>query len=196
MKSQRSHSTTHPLPLLPSHLLTSTSLWSFLILLFLFSTTARADLFPKVVDHVDLAAYQGLWYEVASTKPKFEQDCVCTTAHYELLDESVKVTNQCRIKRIDGELDSVIGRAVPTRNPAKLKVSFGGFQFPFSNYWIVDLAEDYRYAVVSSAFRSPIFILSRTPDIDPNDLNAIYERLQADRFDVSRIQPTMQVGCW
>lgn len=163
---------------------------------FLAGTAQAQGIFPPVVSNVNLPEYLGRWYEVASTKPAFEQNCVCTTADYSLKDEkTVQVVNSCRLFTADGELSVIEGTAKTTRNPAKLSVSFGGFSLPFSNYWIVDLADDYRYAVVSSPFRDPVFVLSRTPEISAADLSGIYERLAEDGYRVERISPTLQTNC-
>ncbi len=155
-----------------------------------------AGLFPAVVNELDLNQYLGRWYEVASTKPFFQRDCVCVTADYSLIDaETVKVINSCRKVEPEGELDVVEGDARTTGNPAKFNVSFGGFRLPFSNYWVVDLADAYRYAVVSTAFRNPVWILSRTPELAAEDLDAIYKNLGASGFNVKNISPTRQAAC-
>lgn len=150
-------------------------------------------IFPKTVENLDLNSYLGRWYEVASTKPGFQRDCVCVTADYSLRDDGkVKVVNSCINGTPEGELSQFVASATPTRNPAKLEVA--PFELPtlFSNYWVVDLADDYRYAVVSTALRNPIWILSRTPEIDANDLAGIYERLEAAGFKTKRISTTLQ----
>jgi apolipoprotein D and lipocalin family protein len=155
-----------------------------------------AGLFPAVVSDLDLNQYLGRWYEVASTKPFFQRDCVCVTADYSLVDaETVKVVNSCRKLEPEGVLDVVEGDAKATGNPAKFNVSFGGFRLPFSNYWVVDLADDYRYAVVSTAFRNPIWILSRTPELASEDLDAIYKNLDDAGFNVNSLSPTRQAEC-
>ncbi|WP_144395277.1 lipocalin family protein [Pleionea sediminis] len=152
---------------------------------------------PEVVDNFDVNLYLGRWYEVASTKPVFQNNCLCTTADYTINENgNVGVFNSCRLGAFYGPVNNVRGEAVQSRrNPAKLRVGFGGLDLPFNNYWVVDLADDYRYAVVSSAFRNPIFILSRTPEIAEDDLNGILQRLEERNFNVDNILPTQQPGC-
>ena len=160
------------------------------------SFQSYATFFPKVVDNLELESYLGKWYQIASTNPSFQKDCVCVTAEYEVNEsENVNVTNSCNKETIDGELEVVVGEAKKTRNPAKFNVSFGGFSLPFSNYWIVDLADDYSYAVVSSPFRTPIWILSRTPEMDEEVYTDIVDRLAKRFFDVGKLVPTTQIGC-
>jgi len=159
-------------------------------------TSMAAGIFPNVVSELDLNQYLGRWYEVASTKPGFQRDCVCVTADYSLVDaETVKVVNSCRKAEPAGALNQVEGQALTTDNPAKLNVSFGGFSLPFSNYWVVGLADDYRYAVVSTALRNPIWILSRSPELAAEDLDTIYQNLEADGFNTKSLSPTLQAAC-
>ena len=169
---------------------------SILTGVFFLSQAALGSIFPRVVDDVDLPQFLGKWYQIASTNPSFQRDCLCVTAEYELKDNgNVQVTNSCRKGSVDGELDVAVGEARPTINPAKLNVSFGGFSLPFSNYWIVDLAEDYSYAVVSTPLRNPIWVLSRTPTMDDEIFAGITDRLKDQKFFLRRLQPTVQEGC-
>ncbi len=160
------------------------------------SASAQAGIFPDVADDLELELYLGKWYQVASTNPAFQADCVCVTAEYEINEAgNVDVINTCVKGAPGGEIDIAVGEATATNNAAKFNVSFGGFQLPFSNYWVVDLAEDYSYAVVSTPFRRPVWILSRTPELAPDTLAGIYDRLEERRFPVGAIESTLQAGC-
>ena len=71
---------------------------------------------------------------------------------------------------------------------AKLKVQFF---WPFKGkYWIIDLADDYSYAVVSNPNRKYLWILSRTPTIGVTLYGQILERLELKGFDISKLQKT------
>jgi apolipoprotein D and lipocalin family protein len=160
------------------------------------TSSAQASIFPEVVPELDLGSYLGTWYEVASTKPIFQRGCVCVTATYTLRDDgNVGVANSCRKDSVDAEEEIADGIAAPSSNPAKFKVSFGGFGTPFTNYWVVDLADDYSYAVVSSPLRRPIWILSRTPSLPTETMDGIMERLASKGFPVQAISSTLQEGC-
>ncbi len=133
---------------------------------------------------VDLVRYMGLWYAVASIPTTFEARCAQgTTAYYALLPNGqVEVTNTCYDTA--GAPSRVVGRAwVPDpRDPSKLKVSFVrllGISFFPADYWIVDLAANYSYAVVGHPDGTFGWILSRTPTLSDDVLAGIYERLGA-----------------
>jgi|GEM_PF-6568532 len=125
---------------------------------------------PNVVSEVDLMRYGGRWYEVESTHPRFQRGCLCTTADYTLQGPTtVGIVNTCStnegVRRTEGK-----AQVVSEIDTAKLKVTFPGmpdlsFLLGKTNYWIVDLAPDYTWAVVSTRFRTPMWIpgLLHTP---------------------------------
>jgi len=146
-----------------------------------------------VVKQVDLKRYVGTWYEIASFPHSFQRGCVGSKATYTLRDDGdISVLNECRKGSLDGEIDSVQGKAWvddPETN-AKLKVSFF---WPFrADYWIIDLGENYEYAVVGHPSRNYLWILSRTTQMDETLYNRIVERLQKGQgYDTSRLQKTL-----
>jgi len=145
------------------------------------------------VDNVDLKLYMGRWYEIAAFPQRFEKGCHCTTAEYELTEKGyVRVINTCRKDSPTGKINRARGKGfvVKGSNNAKLKVQFF---WPFrGNYWIIDLAEDYSYAVVGDPTRKYLWILCRTPQMDQALYRQIVDRAAAMGFDVSRLELTDQ----
>jgi apolipoprotein D and lipocalin family protein len=155
---------------------------------------AKAGIPPlDVVPHVDLERYVGKWYEISRFPNRFQEGCVATSATYSLRsDGGIDVFNQCRRKTLGGELSSIRGKAwvMDKTTNAKLKVSF--FR-PFSGpYWIIDLGEDYEYAVVGHPQRKYLWVLSRTPRMDEETYRKILERLKTNSYDVDRLFMTPQ----
>lgn len=144
---------------------------------------------PRVVEHVDLPRYMGLWYEVARTPNRFQRGCHASTAEYALRpDGDVSVVNSCAEGSPAGPRRSVRGKAwlVPGGGGAKLRVRFF---WPFSGaYWIIDLGKDYEYAVVGHPTRKYLWILARTPTLDEAVYAGILERLRAQGYDPSRLE--------
>ena len=158
----------------------------------------RFPWFPNTVEDLQVDKYIGKWYEVASTKPRFQEDCFCITAEYKVLaEDELEVINTCRLSGVDGELDVATGTArIPDLDEkSKLNVNFGGIRLPFTNYWIIEVGQNYEYAVVSSPFRNPIWILSREPSLPEETIASIKERLEEDFFNTSNITPSIQEGC-
>ena len=114
-------------------------------------------------------------------------------ATYALDGDQVSVVNRCFKDSLDGKETVAKGRAriVDMESNAKLEVSFFG---PFwGDYWIIDLADDYSYAVVGHPDRSYLWILSRTPQMDPRVYEGILERLENESaYDLSPLTVTEQ----
>ena len=142
----------------------------------------------RTVDKVDLGRYMGKWFEIAAFPQKFQKGCHCTTAEYEMTDKGyVRVINTCRKGSPDGKVSRAKGKAFVVKGSgnAKLKVQFF---WPFrGNYWIIDLAEDYTYAVVGDPSRKYLWILSRTPAMDPALYDEIVRRIEVQGFDTTKL---------
>ena len=147
-----------------------------------------------VVDEVDLGRYLGKWYEIASFPQWFQRGCVASTATYSRRpDGRIGVLNECRDGSFDGELrrnEGVAWVADDGGSLAKLKVQFF---WPFrGDYWIIDLDPEYRYAAVGHPSRNYLWILARTPNLDPVSHQELSARLEAQGYDLSRLRRTPQ----
>jgi apolipoprotein D and lipocalin family protein len=161
-------------------------------LFIMFSTNAMSQPL-ETVPYVDLERYSGLWYEIASYPQRFQRGCHKTTAEYSISERGhVVVVNRCNKDSIDGRQSSIRGKAFVQKNSgnAKLRVQFF---WPFrGDYWIIDLADDYSYAVVSHPNRNYLWILSRTPEMDEKIYSGILGRLKDQGFDLDMLQKTIQ----
>ena len=166
----------------------------FFISLFITSFTSCMTESMQTVSQVDLNKYAGKWYEIASYPQRFQRGCHCTTAEYTLTDKGyVIVENRCNRDSVQGKLSYIKGKAFVVSNTgnAKLKVQFF---WPFrGDYWIIDLAADYSYAVVSTPGKKYLWILSRTPKMDNATYQGILKRLKEKGFDLAKLQTTVQV---
>ena len=166
------------------------------------SQGAAAALEPLPV--LDVSRYLGTWYQVALYPNRFQAQCVSdTTATYrERSDGALDVLNRCRDAA--GRLDEAMGLARPTGTlangtlrPAQLEVSFlpawlrwaqAIGRWGWGAYWVIQLAPDYRYAVVSEGSRQYLWVLSRTPALTAEDEAAIRTRLKEQGFDLAVLQ--------
>ena len=122
------------------------------------------------VDNFDANRYLGTWYEIARLDHRFEWGVEQVSAHYSLNpDGSIKVLN--------GGYDPEHRQWQQAEGPAKfvgeptigqLKVSFFG---PFyGGYNVLQLAPDYRYALISGPDRDYLWILARSASLPEQDL--------------------------
>jgi apolipoprotein D and lipocalin family protein len=152
---------------------------------------------------LDVAPYMGTWYQVLWFPNRFQKQCVADTAatYRDLGNGSVEVVNRCRTA--DGTLDAVVGLARPPAGvsrieagklqPARLEVSFLPAWLRWTGigwgaYWVVDLAPDGRYAIVSETSREYLWVLTRQPVLTSQDDKAIRAKLQALGFDLSALR--------
>lgn len=149
----------------------------------------------QTVPALDVDRYLGLWYEVARLPQIFQPFCTGVTAEYTANpDGSVKVVNRCRIADPTYGLPiSIRGKAYPVDGTnSKLKVEFFG-GLSVGDYWVLELDEDYKWAVVGDPNRFSLYILSREPVLD----DATYQRLldlvvTKHGYDISRLIKTRQ----
>ncbi len=149
---------------------------------------------------LDVPAYMGTWYQVAWFPNRFQKQCVAdTSATYRQLEGGqVEVVNRCRLS--SGTMEDIIGLARPAGaalrgtklEPAQLEVSFLPAWLRWlpiwGNYWVLKLADDGRYAVVSEPQREYLWVLARAPQLLPADETEIRSRLVQLGFDLSRWQ--------
>lgn len=137
--------------------------------------TAAVVLGPSPV--VDVNQYLGTWYEVGSVKQFFSIGLVNTTAVYSLNpDGSIKVENSGNYFFNNGPESTIVGTALPVdASNNKLNVTFFGSpsDAPPGNYWIVDVAPDYSWAIVTDSTGCSGFLLSRTPTVSAD----LYQQL-------------------
>jgi apolipoprotein D and lipocalin family protein len=157
------------------------------------TTTDRLHLPPlRTVPHVELQRYLGTWYEIASFPQRFQRGCTATTATYTLRDDGdIDVVNRCRKDSPDGPEKVAKGRArvVDRATNARLEVSF--FRPFWGDYWIVELGEDYGYAVVGHPSRDYLWILARTPILSADLYQSILGRLSAQGYETARLVRTV-----
>lgn len=165
----------------------------FTLLLVMTITTLNAQKL-QTVPNVDLNKYAGKWYEIASYPQIFQKGCHCTTAEYTLSEKGYMIVeNRCNRDSVNGKQSYIKGKAFVEKNSgnAKLKVQFF---WPFkAKYWIIDLADDYSYAVVSLPNKKYLWILSRKSKMDDKVYQDIISRLKLKGFDLSRFQKTEQL---
>jgi lipocalin len=121
-----------------------------------------------------------------------QANCYGTTAFYSRAsDGSLRFVNQCNADSATGPLKTVtmIATVPDPSQPAKLALDVGGF---YGAYWILEVGANYEYAVVGHPSRSYLWILSRTPTLEPATTKAIIDHAQGNHFDTSKLQFTPQ----
>jgi apolipoprotein D and lipocalin family protein len=146
---------------------------------------------PQPAKPVEIASYLGRWYEIARYEQGFQKDCDGVTADYSLREDgSIKVVNTCR--KPDGKVTDAVGKAkvVDPVTKSKLKVSFFG---PFyGDYWVLDRAEDYSWAIVGEPSGRYLWLLARQAEPSPAAKDALIARARALGYDTGMLRITKQ----
>jgi len=141
---------------------------------------------------VDLRQYLGRWYEIARYEQGFQRDCDGVTATYgQLPDGRISVLNKCR--KPGGRITqaSATAKIVDPQTSSWLKVSFCG-PFYLGDYWILDHAEDYRWAIVGDPSGRYLWLLDRRPTPPETEVKALVGRAAALGYDTSMLRRTRQ----
>lgn len=160
----------------------------------LLTVTAKGQSLQTVAQ-VDLEKYLGRWFDIASFPARFQKDCRCTTADYDMSPDSnyIRVVNRCvKFKNGKSRISEARGKAfiVEGSGNARLKVQFF---WPFrGDYYIIGLAVDYSWAVVGHPGRKYLWILSRESYMTTDSYNQALQVAREKGYDLKRIQRTPQ----
>ncbi len=152
------------------------------------------------VASVDLARYAGAWYEIARLPMWFQRHCLDSKAVYTIRsDGAVGVHNECLTD--SGTTDKADGVAtiVDRNSNARLNVVFDNWfarLFGSSregNYWILDLDQDYRTALVGTPDRRHLWILARTGQLDEVTYRRLVERARQLGYPVNGLIRTQRM---
>lgn len=140
----------------------------------------------ETVKSLDLNRYLGKWYEIARFDHRFERGLVGATATYSMLDDGkIKVLNQGYKNTLNGELSVAEGKAKLTGDPGKLKVSF--FWIFYADYFVLELDDEYQWALIGSSSEKYLWILSRTPKLDDQTKGLILKKAEKRGYDISKL---------
>jgi apolipoprotein D and lipocalin family protein len=152
-----------------------------------------------VVKNLDPARYIGTWYEIARFPNRFQDKCIgdVTATYAAASDGGLIVVNRC--KEQGGKITEAKGvaRRVKGAPPSVLQVRFAPAILSFipqvwGDYQVIALDDAHTYAVVGTPDRKYLWVLARTPALDP----ATYDRLAAlasdQGFDVKKLIKTPQ----
>ncbi|MDO6386235.1 lipocalin family protein [Uliginosibacterium sp. 31-12] len=163
------------------------ALLTALALLGLSSCTSLPDN-VRPVSNFKLDRYLGKWYEIARLDHSFERGLSNVSAEYSLREDgAVRVLNRGydagtqKWKEAEG-----VARFVDAADTGHLKVSFFG---PFYGaYGIFELDHaGYQYALISGPDKSYLWLLARSPQLDPGVRDALLAKAAALGFDTGKL---------
>lgn len=140
----------------------------------------------STVKQLDISRFMGKWYEIARYEHTFEKGMTHVTAEYSLESNGkIRVVNK-GIK--NGEPKEIVGKAKqpnPTEYPGRLKVAF--FLWFYADYYVLELDENYQYALIGSSSDKYLWILSRTPEMPKEKLDEFLNNIRKRGYDLSKL---------
>lgn len=131
--------------------------------------------------------YLGKWYEIARFDYRFEKNLNQVTATYSKKENgNIKVENRGYNYKKEKWSESE-GEAKFVKDPdiAELKVSF--FKPIWAFYNVIDIDEDYKYALVVGNSKDYMWILSREKTIPENYKNRFLAKAKSLGFEVGNL---------
>jgi apolipoprotein D and lipocalin family protein len=151
---------------------------------------ARVPIGPLAT--VDWERYSGLWYEIARF-PDGARPCSATTSDLRIRpDTRIEVIETCLEGGLDGEerVRVDVARIVDASTNAKLRIR--GSWFLERDYWVLDRAEDYSWALVGEPEGRYLWIYAREPAISDPLKRDLVAKLQARGYRTEALSWTEQ----
>ncbi len=151
---------------------------------------------PATVAEVDVDRYLGTWFEVARL-PNLEADgfgrrCVDVTATYTKRADGLIGVQTVSYNAAAGMRRSEVNGTARPVNPGGSKLLLTFYYVVRGDHWIVGLDPDYRWSLVGTPSRRRLWLMSRTPRLDPAGYDRAMEVAAAQGYDAARVTPTAQ----
>ena len=153
----------------------------------------------RTITALDVPRYLGTWYEIAKFPNWFQKKCVSNTkaVYTAKSDGNLRVLNSCRTTSGETSEAEGLARQIGPKDSPKLEVRFAPEWLSFlpmvwGDYWVIDLDSQYQVAAVSDPRREYLWVLSRTPQLDPKVYDDLLQRLKQQQFDIQKLERTSQ----
>lgn len=149
---------------------------------------------------VDLDRFAGTWYEIARLPKVGAKDSGADSRiTYARTDSGLRLLSLSR--KADGSVRRVTGRAKlrDDATQSRFKVSFSSpvldaVPFVWSDYTIVDVADDYSTAIVGTEDRKEVWLLAKRPTVDDATRESFLNKARAQGFDTTALVFTPHTG--
>ncbi len=142
----------------------------------------------ETVKYVDIPRFMGDWYVIAILPNFIEKNAYNGLEQYRLAEDgTIVVTYSYRKGSAQGILKVMHPRGRIYNHQTNAEWRMQLFKPFWSKYFIVDLADDYRYTAIGVPNRKFFWIMSRSPQMSTVDYDAVLARLQSLDFNTAKI---------
>ncbi|MCL1865091.1 MAG: lipocalin family protein [Spirochaetes bacterium] len=157
-----------------------------ILLVAIVSCTAKSGI--KTNELINCELYQGKWYEVARLPNSFEEGLICITMTYTYKDDGIMtVTSSAKNKSNPNDIKSFTAKAwIPDeKEPQKIKLQF---IWPVTfDYTVIHIDEAKGYAIIGSPYKHQLWILSRQPVINENDMSELRSISEKNQYNTDTL---------
>jgi len=148
----------------------------------------------RTVPTLELHTLLGRWYELARFDHSFERGLTQVEARYELTDKGMIRVENSGFDVRSGTRRTAVGRAKPTGEPGRLRVSF--FWKFYADYNILERGDRGEWMLVGSRSPRYLWILSRTPSLPLQEFERILDAARQRGYDTAGLilRDTMQAA--
>ena len=144
---------------------------------------SRKQLNTATVTNLDFQYFLGRWYEIARLDNRFERGMTDVVAEYTLLDDgTIRLVNS---GMRDGKYHQTVGRGKLSSEVGRLRVSF--FMFFYSDYNILEMAQDGQWVLVGGNSPKYLWILSREKQLPADVINHIIGLARERGYDTNAL---------
>lgn len=159
-----------------------------------FAGAVAADA-PQPAQSVDLSRFAGRWYEIARTPNRGQPACLQLAVEVTRpADGRFSVTNTCRRAEGQPRVVRANGTVIDARSNAKIRLTaagvlgFGGLAS--QEYWILDRAADYNWAILGTPGGNYFWVWSRQAEPSAAARAALISRVRTLGYNTSNIVHT------
>lgn len=141
----------------------------------------------RAIEKVDFKKFGGTWYSLSSIPTMFDKGSRETTTHYNWNNEDACYNVVTTCKEEDNKIRTVKSKIIPVKGNTDGQMK-AQFIWPIKvDYWLVDLAADYSWAVVGHPDYRFLFIMSRKPSMDKKVYDEIVSRCKSMGYPVEKL---------
>ena len=138
---------------------------------------------------VDLDRFMGKWYVIANIPTYFERDIYNAVEEYErVADNKVATRFTYRTKSVDGPEKIMEPTGFVEEGSGN---AVWGMQFIWpvkAEYRIVYVSTEYDLTIIGRSRRDYVWIMSRTPSIDPSEYDQLVKKVADLGYDIGKLR--------
>ena len=157
-----------------------------LVCAFLAPAAAFAEA-PAPAKAVEVERYVGRWHEIARTPNRTEAGCLASTSDYIVAGDQLSVVQTCRKGSPSGpeKVYRASGKILDPGRNAKVRLTF--LSVISREFWILDRALDYSWAVVGDPKGKLIWLMSRKAKPTAAERDTMVAAAEALGYDTAQL---------